>query len=82
MPDEAQVLDYLREQFSRLHLRLDALERWTEEAMRRFVSIERQIAGLRRDAAHDAETVVELKENVAILAGRIQHIERRLDIVD
>lgn len=48
MPDEPpELLAYLREQFARVHDRLDELSRWREAADQRLLAIEREIAALR-----------------------------------
>lgn len=41
---EPELLSYLREQFARLHCRLDELSRWTTEADQRFGAIETMLA--------------------------------------
>ncbi len=81
MAEELTVLDYLREQSARLNRRLDDMTRWQTGTSDRLVAMERRLAGVRRDAAADAEDVVDLKANVARLAERVQRLERRLDIV-
>ncbi len=48
--EQTNVIDCLREQFARLHGRLDDMARWQDETGRRLVAIERHIAGVRRDA--------------------------------
>jgi hypothetical protein len=79
---EADVLDYLRAQFARVHTRLDDLAQWTAEADRRFLAIERSIAALRRDAVLDAEAAVERQARSDALAVRVARIERRLDLAE
>lgn len=79
---EAEILDYLRAQFARVHTRLDDLSQWTAEADRRFLAIERSIAALRRDLVLDAEAAVERQARFDALAVRVARIERRLDLVE
>ena len=53
---ETELLNYLREQFARVHVRLDELSRWTIDADRHLAAIEREIAALRavrHGSAHD-----------------------------
>jgi len=78
---EPTVIDYLREQFFRLHSRLDESAQWQAETTRRLNAIERHIAGVRRDAALDSESLVNTQEQLDALVGRIARIERRLDLV-
>jgi chromosome segregation ATPase len=79
---EKNVLDYLREQFARVHLRLDDMAQWQAETTRRLTSIERHIAAVRRDAVLDAESLVNTQDQLDTLTGRIARIERRLDLAD
>jgi hypothetical protein len=74
------VLDFLREQFTRLNLRLDDAAAWQAETSKRLTAIERHIAGVRRDAVLDAESMVNVQDQVDAIAARIARIERRLEI--
>ena len=77
---EAEVLDYLRQQFTRVHQRLDELSRWTVEADRRFLAIERSVAAVRRDAVLETEGAIDRQAAHDALAERVARIERRLEI--
>jgi hypothetical protein len=76
------VHDFLREQFARLHVRLDDAARWQAETSRRLIAIERHIAGVRRDLVLDTEDAANANEQVDDLMARVLRIERRLDLVD
>lgn len=76
------VTDYLRAQFDRLNRRLDDAALWQEETSKRLVSIERHIAGVRRDVVLDAEDAANANERMDALAKRLLRIERRLELVD
>jgi hypothetical protein len=82
MSDRVEVLDYLREQFARLHAKLNDMAQWQSETGARLTAIERHLAGVRRDAVLDAETTVNVQAQVSRLGDRIERIERRLDLVD
>ncbi len=82
MSDRPEVLDYLREQFARLHKRLDDSDRWQIETGKRLLAIERSIAVVRRDAVLDVEQVIAVRETVDTLAARVARIERRLDLAE
>jgi hypothetical protein len=79
-PQPSEVIDYLREQFARLHRRLDDLDLWRGEATRHFLTIERSIAAVRRDAVLDTETALDREARQEALAARITRIERRLEL--
>lgn len=78
---DAEILDFLREQFNRVNARLDAVERRLIEVEHRLGNVERQIIGIRRDAASDAEAAYAVRSSVDALAERVSRIERRLDLV-
>ena len=80
MSDNPNVLDYLRASFSRLHARLDDIAQWQAETSKRLAAIERHLAGVRRDAVLDAETTVNIQDQVDTLKERLALIERRLEI--
>ncbi len=71
----------MREQFARLHTRLDDMIRWQVETTQRLVAIERHIAGVHRDATLDAEDLVNARESFAAPAARLERIEKRLGLV-
>lgn len=48
----------------------------------RLTSIVRHLAGVRRDAVLDAETVTNVQAQVDALRSRLTRIERRLELVD
>jgi hypothetical protein len=50
------------------------------EIKQRTTSIERHIAGIRRDMVLDTETVVNLNDRVDRFDRRLERIERRLDL--
>jgi hypothetical protein len=77
-----EVLDYLRAQFARVDQQFVELRRWTVEADRRFLAIERSIAAVRRDAVLDTEAALDREERQSDLAARIERIERRLNLID
>jgi len=60
------LLDYLREQFTRLHKRL--------------VAIERGIAAVRRDAVLESEAAIDRQAAYDALAERVNRIEQRLEL--
>lgn len=51
MTDEPNVLDYLREQFARLHQRMDKADARQDEMITRIGSVERNLAGMAVDVA-------------------------------
>lgn len=77
MADEnsTQVLDYLREQFSRLHSRLDGHDRKFEEVILRLGRVEREVVNLHGDFANQSIRLDNLSD-------RLDRIERRLDLVE
>ena len=52
------------------------------EVTARLTSIERHLAGVRRDAVLDAETTTNVQAQVDALRSRLARIERRLELVD
>jgi len=74
------VLDYLREQFARVHQRLDAIDRRLDETTKRLTSIEREIAGMQRTLADRAETAVNDRTRMDDFDARLSRIERRLEL--
>lgn len=73
---ENLMLVYLR----RMDQRLDRIETGQAETLLRVNDMARQIAGLRRDLAGDAETVAHLQAQMDRMREEIIRIQRRLDI--
>jgi hypothetical protein len=71
---------YLREQFARVHARLNDNARRQAETIKRLGALERHIAAVRRDAVLDTDNVVNVRESVAALAECVERIERRLEL--
>jgi hypothetical protein len=69
------VLDFLREQFARVHLKLDDLADDVGDLKRQMSSIEQAVAGLHGDFAGQSLRL----DRIDI---RLDRIERRLDIAD
>jgi tetrahydromethanopterin S-methyltransferase subunit G len=80
MADEnpTQVLDYLREQFARLHSRLDRIEHTLQEHGQRISLLEQQMAQLSSSEQGHYAAVMQRLDH---LGERIDRIERRLDLV-
>ena len=76
------VLDYLREQFARVHGRLDAMHRTLTEHGHRLRAIEVGLARVRHDVAGDAEIAALAAARVDGIEERVARIERRLDLVE
>lgn len=78
MSDEPDnlVLVYLR----RMDANINALRDDVRELKHRQTDIARQIAGLRREQAGDAETVAHVEARLDRLGERVERIERRLDL--
>jgi chromosome segregation ATPase len=70
-----QVLDYLREQFARLHTKLDHLAEDVTDLKRRMTSLEAQVALLHGDFANQSMRIDRLDT-------RLERIERRLDLTE
>jgi tetrahydromethanopterin S-methyltransferase subunit G len=73
------VLDYLREQFFRVHQRFDKLEADMGEVKQRLTAVEIQVGNLSgTEASHYGATMLRLDR----VEQRLDRIERRLDLVD
>ena len=79
MADDNQVLDYLREQFSRMHSRLDELSVTVREHGRRISHLEQQMGQLNASLQDHYAIVMQRLDN---LSDRLARIERRLDLVE
>ena len=71
----AQVLDFLREQFARVHTKLDRLADDVTNLKVRVSAIEAELGHLRIGQA-------EINSRLDRLEGRVSMIERRLDLAD
>ena len=69
------VLDFLREQFSCVHAKLDHLTAGQLDLSRRVSSLEAQVALVHGDFANQSMRIDRIE-------GRLERIERRLDLVD
>jgi tetrahydromethanopterin S-methyltransferase subunit G len=73
------VLDYLREQFARVHQRFDRLTDDVSELKRRMTTLEIQVGNLAgTEGSHYAQVMLRL-DRVDV---RLDRIERRLDLTD
>lgn len=72
---DTTVIDYLREQFARLHERLDTIDRRIDELTTRTARLERSIADL-----HVA--LAEQSARIDHVDARCARIERRLELRD
>jgi len=68
------VLDFLREQFARVHIKLDDLRTGQLDLSRRVSSFEAQVALLHGDFANQSMRIDRIEL-------RLDRMERRLDIV-
>jgi archaellum component FlaC len=75
MSENKDVLDYLREQFARVHTRFDRIDADMRDLKVRMTSVEDRIAGLHGDFANQSRRLDRIDE-------RLDRIERRLDLVD
>jgi hypothetical protein len=69
------VLDFLREQFARVHTKLDLLTAGQLDLSSRVSSLEAQVALLHGDFANQSMRIDRIEH-------RLARIERRLDLVD
>lgn len=76
------VLDYLREQFARVHRRFDAIEQKQDETNKRLLAVERSIVSLHSDSNLTRESQVNDRERMDAFDVRLARIERRLELVD
>jgi phosphoglycerate-specific signal transduction histidine kinase len=70
----ANMLDVLREQFGRVHAKIDQLTAGQLDLSRRVSSLKAQVALLHGDFAHQSMRIDRIEV-------RLERIERRLDIV-
>jgi len=70
-----EVLDYLREQFARVHVKLDRVIADVGDLKVRVTSLETAVAGLHGDFANQSARLDRMD-------ARLDRIERRLDLVD
>lgn len=75
MSDAPNVLDYLREQFARVHVKLDRLSDDVGNLKVRMTSVESQVALIHGDFANQSGRLDRIE-------GRLDRIERRLDLAD
>jgi predicted nucleic acid-binding Zn-ribbon protein len=75
MSDTPTVLDYLREQFARVHIKLDRLTDDVANLKVRMTSVETQVALLHGDFANQSGRLDRIE-------NRLDRIERRLDLAD
>jgi hypothetical protein len=69
-----EVLDYLREQFSRVHAKLDNLTASVLDVSRGVSSLEVQVANIHGDFANQSVRLDRVEQ-------RLDRIERRLELV-
>ena len=72
---DALVLDFLREQFARVHVKLDVIVADVSNRKGR-------VSGLEADAGHTRIALAELNARVDRVDTRLERIERRLGMVD
>lgn len=58
----------------------ERIEHELREIKNRITSVEAGVAGIRRDAAHDNNKIVQQKIGLDQLAERLERIEKRLEI--
>jgi len=75
MTDEPNVIDYLREQFARLHSRLGHTDTLLDEVIVRLGSVVRDIAGLKVAFAG-------MQVRLDPMTRKLDRIERRLELVE
>lgn len=76
---DRDVLDFLREQFGRVHAKLDRLGDDVRELKQRVTTLEIQVGSLvATESSHYAQTMLRMDR----LETRLDRIERRLDLVE
>jgi hypothetical protein len=75
MSETPNVLDYVREQFARVHVKLDRLSDDVGNRKVRMTSVERQVALIHGDFANQSGRLDRIE-------SRLDRIERRLDFAD
>jgi hypothetical protein len=74
-----EVLDFLREQFGRVHARFDRLAGDVTEIKQRLTTLEIQVGNLAgTEGSHYAQVMLRMDR----LDARLERVERRLDLVD
>jgi hypothetical protein len=74
---DAEVLDYLRAQFDRVHVKLDRLTEDVGEIRHRLTTLEIQVGGMAAtEQSHYGQTMLRLDS----FGERLALIERRLDL--
>jgi tetrahydromethanopterin S-methyltransferase subunit G len=71
----SEVLDFPREQFARVHAKLDLIGNDVS-------NLKGRVSGLEADAGHTRVALAELNARVDRVDMRLERIERRLDLVD
>lgn len=75
MEKEATVLDYLREQFARLHTKLDRIAG-------DVTNLKVRMSGLEADAGYSRVAMGEINARLDRMDDRLERVERRLNLVD
>ena len=75
MSDNPQVLDFLREQFARVHTKLDLISG-------DVTNLKVRMSGLEAEAGHVRLGLAEVNSRLDRLDERVARIERRLDLAD
>jgi uncharacterized protein YutD len=75
MSDSSQVLDFLREQFSRVHTKLDLIAG-------DVTNLKVRMSGLEAEARYVRLGLAEVNSRLDRLDERVARIERRLDLAD
>jgi chromosome segregation ATPase len=73
-----QVIDFMREQFARVHQRFDKLELTLSEHGTRLQRVEREIVGLHQGMANMHSDYAILNRRLDRVSERLERIERRL----
>ncbi len=71
---DSPVLDYLREQFARVHLRLEAIQG-------DMTNLKVRMSALEAEAGHVRIGLAEVNSRLDRMDSRVERIERRLDLV-
>ena len=75
MADSADVLDYLREQFLRVHDKLDGLRG-------DMTNLKVRLSTLEAESGHVRIGLAEVNSRLDRMDGRIERLERRLELAD
>lgn len=76
----AEPDNLLLEHLKRIQAELSATRERDREIISRLGNIERSVAGLRRDLAQSEEVSAQIGVRLDRLAGRVERIERRLEL--